>query len=330
MQTIELNNAWFRGAVSIETNETGIRPWRLPHDRLNLFAAQVVQRAGDAAGVRLAFLTDSTCVELCVSKSDQDRQFDLVVEGVLSETVILLIGDEVCLFTNLPDRLKRVEIYFTQNAAVNVKTLKVKDGASTMPAPNNQPRWITYGSSITQCSTAESPSQTWPAIVARHKGWDLTCLGFAGQCHVEPMVARVIRDLPADIISLCLGINVMGGNTLNLRTFRSAIFGMISIIREKHGDTPIFVISPIYCPHRETDANVIGMNLVIMRQEIQEAVDILTSYGDANLIYVDGLDIMGEAYVEHLPDHLHPSAEGYKMMANRMLSKLSDRSHTNG
>lgn len=330
MQTIELDRAWFRGAVSLETNENGIRPWRLPHEQLNLFASQVVQRAGDAAGVRLAFLTDSTFVELHVARSDQDRQFDLVVDGELSETVILLAGDEICLFTNLPDKLKRVEIYFTQNAAVNVKTLKVEVEASAAPAPNDQPRWITYGSSITQCSTAESPSQTWPALVARHKGWDLTCLGFAGQCHVEPMVARVIRDLPADIISLCLGINVMGGNTLNLRTFRSAIIGMISIIREKHQDTPIFVISPIYCPHRETDANVVGMNLVIMRQEIQEAVNILTSNGDTNLTYVDGLDIIGEAYVDHLPDNLHPSAEGYKIMADRMLNTLSDRSHTNG
>ncbi|KRE99440.1 hypothetical protein ASG89_28175 [Paenibacillus sp. Soil766] len=330
MQTIEINSAWFQGAVSIETNETGFRPWRLPHDQLNLFASKVVERAGETAGIRLAFLTDSTSVELQVTRSEQDRQFDIVIEDEWIATETLLAGDEHCLFTNLPGSMKRVEIYFTQNAAVNVKTLKVDVGASAVPVPYNQPRWITYGSSITQCNTAESPSQTWPAIVARHKGWDLTCMGFAGQCHVEPLVARVIRDLPADIISLCLGINVMGGNTLNIRTFRSAILGMVAIIREKHPFTPLYLFSPIYCPHRETDENEVGMNLVIMRKEILEAANILTSYGDSNLTYIDGLDIMGEAFIDFLPDQLHPNAEGYKIMANHVLGKLSDRSHENG
>ncbi|CAH1227885.1 hypothetical protein PAECIP111891_06196 [Paenibacillus allorhizoplanae] len=330
MQTIEINNAWFRGAVSIETKENGLQPWRLPHNLLNLFALKVVEKAGEAAGVRLAFLTDSTSVELLVASAEQDRQFDIVIEDEFIGTKSLFAGDDSCLFTNLPGSRKRVELYFPQNAAVMVKAIKIDVGTSAVPAPNNQPRWVTYGSSITQCTTAESPAQTWPAIVARQKSWDLTCLGFAGQCHLEPMVARVIRDLPADVISLCLGINVMGGNTLNIRTFRSAIIGMVSIIREKHPFTPLYLFSPIYCPHRETDENVVGMNLVTMRKEIQEAVNILTSYGDSNLTYVDGLDIMGEAFVAHLPDQLHPNAEGYKLMANHVLGKLNDWSHEHG
>ncbi|CAN7659490.1 SGNH/GDSL hydrolase family protein [Paenibacillus sp. LjRoot56] len=330
MQTIEINNAWFRGAVSIETNEAGIRPWRLPHDQLRLFASKVVEKAGEAAGVRLAFLTDSTSVELHVASTEQDRQFDIVMEDEFIGTKTLLAGEGICLFTNLPGSRKRIELYLPLNAAVTVKSLKIDVGATAVPAPSNEPRWVTYGSSITQCTTAESPAQTWPAIVARHKSWDLTCLGFAGQCHLEPMVARVIRDLPADIISLCLGINVMGGNTLNIRTFRSAIIGMVAIIREKHPCTPLYLFSPIYCPHRERDENVVGMTLVTMREEIKEAVNILTSYGDSNLTYVDGLDIMGEAFVNHLPDQLHPNAEGYKIMANHVLGILNDRSHENG
>lgn len=323
MQLIEINKAWFRGAVSIASDEIDLRPWRLPHDKLSLFASKLVEKAGETAGVRLAFLSDSTSVELHVASTDQDRQFDIVLDDEFIETKILLAGEDTCLFTNLPSRLKRVEFYFSQNCGVIVKRLQIDDGASAVPLSNNQPRWVTYGSSITQCSTAASPAQTWPAIVARNKGWDLTCLGFAGQCHLEPLVARVIRDLPADIISLCLGINVMGGNTLNLRTFRSAIIGMVSIIREKHRNTPIFICSPIYCPHRETDENVVGMTLVTMRKEIQEAVNVLTSCGESNLTYVNGLDIMGEAFVELLPDRLHPNAEGYRIMANHVQGILT-------
>jgi hypothetical protein len=323
MQTIEINKEWFRGAVSVETNDTGLRPWRLPHDQLSLFASELAEKAGETAGVRVAFMSDSTSVELHVAITDKDILFDMVIEDELVGTKTLIAGEEICLFTNLPGSMKRVEVYFSQKAVVIVKALKVDDGASVTPLPNNQPRWVAYGSSITQCSAAESPAQTWPAIVARNKGWDLTCMGFGGQCHLEPMVARVIRDLPADVISMCLGINVMGRNSLNIRTFRSAIIGMVSIIREKHRNTPLFLFSPIYCPHRETDENLVGMTLVTMRKEIQEAVNILTSYGDSNLTYVDGLDIFGEAFVDKLPDQLHPNAEGYKIMANHILGKIN-------
>ncbi|KQX48582.1 SGNH/GDSL hydrolase family protein [Paenibacillus sp. Root444D2] len=323
MQTIEINKEWFRGAVSIETSDIGLRPWRLPHDQLSLFASKLVEKAGETAGVRVAFISNSTSVELHVAITDNDMLFDIVIENELVGTKTLIAGEEICLFTNLPGCMKRVEIYFSQKDVVIVKALKVDEGASVTPLPNTQPRWVAYGSSITQCGSAESPAQTWPAIVARNKGWDLTCMGFAGQCHLEPMVARVIRDLPADVISLCLGINVMGGNSLNIRTFRSAIIGLISIIREKHRNTPLFIFSPIYCPHRETDENLVGMTLVTMRREIQEAVNILISYGESNMTYVDGLDIFGEAFIDKLPDHLHPNAEGYRIIANHILGKLN-------
>ncbi|BFT70292.1 SGNH/GDSL hydrolase family protein [Paenibacillus sp. P36] len=322
MQKIELNKQWFRGAVSIETTDIGLRPWRLPHDQLGLFASKLVETAGETAGVRVAFISDSTSVELHIARTDKEIRFDIVIEDELVDTKTLHAGEEVCLFANLTGSMKRIEVYLSQEAAVIVKALKVDDGASAAFLPSNQPRWITYGSSITQCRSAESPALTWPAIVARNKGWDLTCMGYAGQCHLEPMVARVIRDRPADIISMCLGINVMGGNTLNIRTFRSAIIGMVSIIREKHRSTPLLLVSPIYCPHRETGENLVGMNLVTMRKEIQEAVNILTFYGDTNLTYVDGLDILGEAYVDHLPDHLHPNAQGNKIMASHIQEKL--------
>jgi lysophospholipase L1-like esterase len=32
-------------------------------------------------------------------------------------------------------------------------------------------------------------------------------------------------------------------------------------------------------------------------------------------VYQSGLDLFNEAHLEHLPDGLHPDAEGYKIMA---------------
>src|SRR5690606_3736570 len=107
------------------------------------------------------------------------------------------------------------EIYFPQNSRIEIGSIEIDEAASFSYSPDKKIRWITYGSSNTQCAGSASPAQTWPALVARHRNWDLTCLGYSGECHMESMVARMIRDMPAEVISLCLGINVYGSNSLS-------------------------------------------------------------------------------------------------------------------
>src|SRR5690606_22404431 len=157
---------------------------------------------------------------------------------------------------------------------VLIHSLAVGSDATVAP-PNDtsRPRWITYGSSITQCASADGPSATWPALVARSLGYDLTCLGLGGNCHRAPMGARLIRGPPADVITLCLGINVYGASSLGPRTFKAAVIGLIQLIRENHPTTPIGVISPIASPPRETKENLVGFTLEGMRVEVRDAVD---------------------------------------------------------
>ena len=65
----------------------------------------------------------------------------------------------------------------------------------------------------------------------------------------------MIRELPANYLSLKLGINVHNAASMNIRTFRPAVIGFVHIVREKHPDTPLVVISPIFSPPRETTPN---------------------------------------------------------------------------
>ena len=183
-------------------------------------------------------------------------------------------------------------------------------------------RWITYGSSITHCRAAASPTLTWPSIVARARDYDLTCLGFGGQCHLDTLIARVIRDRDADLISLCLGINVYGSASLNSRTFGPGIVGFVKIVREKHPETPLVLLSPIFSPGREDTPNEVGFTLSQMRGEVAMAVEKLESNGDKNIHYLNGLDIFSSEHAHLLPDDLHPNTEGYGIMAGKMLEML--------
>lgn len=320
MNIVPIEPPWIRGAVSCERTAYGLLPWRLPDDRPLLHHAGIVSQAGIPAGVRVAFATDADRVALRVQAGETSRGFDLVIEDRLEQSVELPAGEATVAFT-LPAGRKRAEIYLPHRHSVALQSLAVDDGAAIAPwsQPDSRPKWTVYGSSITQCGAAASPAQTWPAIVARSRGWDLTCLGFGGQCHLEPTMAQLIRDVPADIVTLCLGINVYGAGSLSLRTFRAAAIGMIAIIREKQPHTELLVMSPLYAPDRETTNNAAGFNLVLIREELREAVAIMRGYGDERLHYIDGLDLFDASCGVHLSDRLHPNAEGYRLLADRLL-----------
>jgi hypothetical protein len=225
-------------------------------------------------------------------------------------------------FADLPPRDKLIELWLPPSGEFRLRGIELDAGASLAAADDLRPRWVTYGSSITHCRGAERPTKTWPAIVAREAGLHLTCLGYASHCQLDIAVARLIRDLPADYLSLKVGINVYGLNSLNERTFRPAVIGFVQTVRDGHPDAPLVVISPILSAPRERTPNQVGMTLRLMREEIAAAVAALRAHGDHHLHYVDGLRLMGPEQAHLIPGDTHPSAEGYKVLACRFLRSV--------
>ncbi len=322
MKTIELTDDFFQGAISIEQTERYVRPWRLPFDKLNLFPSpptdSLRSNASTPAGIRIRCQTSACEIGLGVVPYIYDRKFDLVIDNELVQTATLSANKDKLIFDKLPKGDKIIEIWLPQRNPVFLRYLLCE--SEMKPAEDNRKKWITYGSSITHCGEAHSPARTWPAIVARKANFNLTCLGYGGQCHIEPMIARMIRDREADFISLKLGINVFGTPTLTPRTFIPAIIGMIEIIREKHPEIPIAVISPIIYPPGETQPNPAGVTMQQMRVQVAEAVQLIIDSGDKNIYYFSGLDLFGENLVEkYQPDQCHPNGDGYEILGKNFL-----------
>lgn len=312
------------GAISLERTDAWTMPWRIPHQDRRLFAPALAERGSAAAGVRIAFRSDTTRIRGATIPFPEPLQVDLCCDGqFIASTTIDQDGGFG--FGDLAPEEKGVELWLPQVGQFRLRHLKLDRGATIVPVQDTRPRWITYGSSITQCGAAESPTQTWPAIVARGRGLNLTCLGYGGNCHLDPLIATMIRDQPADCISLSVGINIYGGATLSARTFRWNLIGFIHIIREKHPDTPLIVMSPIFSPPRESTPNAVGLTLEIMRDEVAHAVRLLQEHGDHRIYYVNGLDVLGPTFAHLLPDGLHPNAKGYKALGRNYLEQAIAR-----
>ena len=314
----------WQGAVSLQETEGGIMPWRTPHSSHVLFPEPLLERSAMPAGVRISFRSNTTRVSGNIAPKKESGMLDLCCDGEVVASLDLAEKDTFA-FENLPDGAKLIELWLPQFGRFQLRSLEIDDGATLEAFTDTRPRWVTYGSSITQCRTAASPTQTWPGIVARTHGLNLTCLGYGGQCHLDAMVARMIRDLPADYISMCLGINIQGASSLGQRAFRPAIIGAVQIVREKHPDIPIVLMSPICSPPREENPNTVGFHLKRMREEVQAAAEALQTHGDRNVHYVDGLSVFGADYVHLLPDDLHPDAEGYRVMGKNFVAEVAEK-----
>jgi lysophospholipase L1-like esterase len=357
------------GALDVEHTVSGVVFHRAPLSAITqMNDASLYASSAVPSGVHLAILTDATSIEIRVALTrtmaagtvPAQAVFDLVVDGhlraptgssaqnlvifdVLTGTTTEHAGDVAIVAFDIAatpaDR--RVEIWFPTDVTLELRDVRPVGATYFRPAPPEGPMWIHHGSSISQCSEADRPTSTWPAIVARKAGMTLTNLGLSGQCHLDQFMARAIRGLPADLISLELGINIVNGDSMRERAFIPAFNGFLDTVRDGHADAPILILMPIICPMVEERPGPTVFNddlrfyavdrpaalaegalsLTRIRALLEHQVQLRRDRGDANLHLLDGLGLFGPGDTADLPDGLHPNPAGYRRMAKRFLAQ---------
>jgi hypothetical protein len=300
------------------------KPWRLPADRMADYSPRPAPYLGlpatarMPAGIRASLRTDATslALDLDVIRS-MGSTLDILVDNELHKRATLVEGP-ITLKALLPPGEKTVEVWLPLYGEMDVGHLELFGASIAEPTPRNLPQWITYGGSIEQGSSASGPTESWPALVARTYGWDLVCLGFGGEGHLDPVVVRTIASIPVDLISLSLGGNILMQSSYSARTLEVHLENFIEGIRAAHEDVPIVVHSPNAHPAVEDTANAVGLTWNECRFMIERVVERLQRRGDLRVHFVDGLSVIGKDDQSLLPDNIHPNDEGHKQMASRL------------
>ncbi|MCX5103237.1 GDSL-type esterase/lipase family protein [Streptomyces sp. NBC_00439] len=352
------------GALDIETTAAGVMPRRLPawtkeqYQDPSVYGATVMP-----SGVRLVFRTDARALEFEVLTStgqlDTDARprptgmLELLVDGALAGRRQAPVGNVLRMagpgavqrrvpgepgtvrFAGLPAGMKNVELWLPQQTPTELVALRA-DGDVLAPLPDGRHCWVHHGSSISHCIEADGPTGTWPVVAAALGGVEVINLSQAGNALLDPYVARTIRDTPADLISLKLGINVVALSAFRLRTFGPAVHGFLDTIRDGHPDTPLLLISPVSCPALEQvpgptetgpdgritalgdPADVAGgaLSLTVVRAELAR-IAAARRASDPHLHYLDGRALIGPDEADDLADGLHPTAAAYRRMGER-------------
>jgi hypothetical protein len=374
--SIQVGPALLAGFIELERTAFGVLPHRLPaRARAQSNDAQLAMVESEPSGVRLVFRTTATAIALDVLSLRREivgvpprppGVYDLCIDGQLEgqqsvasatilrldmasgTTVRLPAGVQTLRFEGLAPADKRVEIWLPHNEITELGSLRA-DAAIVPEALHSGPVWLHHGSSISHGSNALSPTGIWPAIAASSVGVDLINMGFGGNALLDPFTARALRDTPADIISIKIGINLVNADLMRLRAFGPAVHGFLDTIREGKPDTPLLVISPIYCPIHETtpgpgmfDLEALAqgetkfvalgkpeetrggkLTLNVIREQLRSIVA-QRARDDAQIAYLEGLELYGEA--DHarlpLPDRLHPDAETHRLIGARFAAVL--------
>ncbi|MFD7499007.1 GDSL-type esterase/lipase family protein [Streptomyces sp. NPDC059832] len=353
-----------RGALDLETTAAGVMPRRLPawtkeqYQDPSVYGVTVMP-----SGVRLVFRTDARALELEILTSTGQLAADphprptgmleLLVDGALAGRRQAPVGNVLRMagpgasqrlipgkpgtvrFAGLPSGMKNVELWLPQQTPTELVALRA-DGDVLAPLQDGRRRWVHHGSSISHCIEADGPTGTWPVVAAALGGVEVINLSQAGNALLDPYVARTIRDTPADLISLKVGINIVSLSAFRLRTFGPAVHGFLDTIRDGHPDTPLLLISPVSCPALEqvpgptrtgpdgritalgdpADVADGALSLTVVRTELAR-IAAARQASDPHLHCLDGRALLGPDETDDLTDGLHPTAAAYRRMGKR-------------
>ena len=364
-----------RGALEIEPVVGGFSPRRLPSwTRAQQADSDIERMASHTSGVSLRLVTAATALGLDItfSRTAIRGQRPAQAASVMCEvdgrivghleadegTVIVTSRDKTS--TTLPGhpslvllelggdgtRERDVIVWLPQAASVTIH-----GGAADAPVraaePTDARRWVHYGSAISHGWVAANARGPWPIEASRQLGWDLTNLSFAGNAMLDPFVARVIAQQPADFITLKVGLDLVVDDVMRRRTLIPALHNFLDLIREGQPDTPIALITALACPVLEDATGPMrdmpeGRWEATMRLQSQKdgpltlegtreiVAEVAAARADDMLDVVDGLSLFTPEDAPHLTDNLHPDQAGHDLIAKRFVGQASDPAATLG
>ncbi|MFW6598616.1 SGNH/GDSL hydrolase family protein [Propionibacteriaceae bacterium Y2011] len=185
------------------------------------------------------------------------------------------------------------------------------------PPPFTAPgRIVVYGTSITQGGCATRPGMAWPGIVSRRLGQEVLNLGFSGNGKGEPEVARTLAQLD-DVACFVLDYET---NVAEAEDLRTTLTDFIPILRERHPETPILVVSkPAF--HREAHAERHRQARMARRDIQREIVERHRAAGDRHVHFLDQGDL---DIAEGTVDGVHPSDLGFVQLADSIEPALRE------
>ncbi|MFD0959238.1 SGNH/GDSL hydrolase family protein [Paenibacillus chungangensis] len=173
---------------------------------------------------------------------------------------------------------------------------------------------VIYGTSVTQGGCASRPGMAYSNILSRMIPVEFVNLGFSGNAKGEAELAHIISEVDEP----ALYILDYEGNTGEAENIARSLPVFIRILRERHPEVPILIVSRIsnagdrfYGERRELNNHRKLIQIENVKQRRAE--------GDSNIHFVDGSKLLGDDFAsECTVDGIHPTDLGFLRMAQSL------------
>lgn len=277
------------------------------------------QRTFAAAGVRLAFETDSEHLSFeCAIKRTAGGtycSFDIYVnDAMIAHSCVETGESEFGTDISLGEGVKKVEIYLPWSRVPVITALTLDDGAQIVPVKRSR-IMMNYGDSITQGFTAEYPSLTYASRLARLLDADNYNKAISGDVFF-PEILELPEDIVPDIVTVAYGTNDWYSQSRDTVAKQSREF--YKRLSAKYPTAKIFAVSPLWRKDGRSDKfdgpcsdvhDIIAENCA----DLSNVTVINGSYLNANLLpfYADrlhpndlGMGVYADALYLEIEKHL--------------------------
>lgn len=298
---------------------------RLPATAENTVRKNVWNLGRDSSGICIRFLTDATNIAArWTVRKDALGMPHMPPSGVSGLDLYLKekgewrwVGnarpftksDEKYLVKSMKPGRREYALYLPLYNGIEELSIGVDESAALETAPARIAKPVVfYGTSILQGGCASRPGMAYPAILGRRLDWPTINLGFSGNAHCEPEVARLLAELDPAVYVL----DPLPNMTAQMVAERLERF--VQIIRKARPNTPIIFVEHVdytdgeFVPSRKE--RVAGDNA-----KLKETYERLLKSGQKKLFYVPNAKLFG-ADGEATVDGTHPTDLGFLRMAD--------------
>ena len=296
----------------------------------------VDQLANHTAGGQIRFRSNSKKILLRVELREKSGMYHMPATGQSGFDLYIKDGDvqryqrttrfpadtiryQVELLNSDQKQMRDITLNFPLYNGVNSVLVGIEaQSRIRTPKPfSRQGKIVIYGTSITQGGCVARPGMAYSNILSRKLDVAFVNLGFSGNGRGEPALAHLITQISGtSLIILDYEANAN-------KTIINTLGPFVNILREKHPDTPILIMSKIR--YARTPPGSSAYNAMMSNRDFQKnLVDERRSAGDENIYFLDGSEVLGDDYDECTVDGSHPTDLGSARIADALLPAIED------